>query len=665
MVRVVARRVDGGALEVAIQRQVGGTWDAAVFPELRFVPVDAPAGRWLESSPLVVEPVGEVRVAARRAEDGRTEFAVQQHVRGVWGERLLPPRRWFPAGARAETGPRRCGWPITERCTLGATVGAWLETGPLQLEAPARACLLDPDSGVGPVAGSGMFEARSFDGYGNNFNHPSWGAAGATLLKLAPNSYADGISVPTMRRPNARRISNAVFAQTDSVPNAAGASDITWQWGQFIDHDITLSLDNLDEPLPILVPRDDEVFGAESSGRAVIGMHRSVSDAATGTDPRNPRRQINSVTSFIDGSMVYGSDSERAHALRANDGTGRLASSHGGRLLPYNTQGLENEGGSDRPNLFVAGDLRVNEQIGLISMHTLFVREHNRLAGLIARADPALSGDEIYELARKLVGAQIQAVTFNEFLPLLLGADAVGTHPGYNPNLDPTIASEFSAAAYRVGHTLLSPSLLLVDADGSTSRMSLAESFFTPGFVAEHGISRILRGLATQPAQHVDSLVIDEVRNFLLRAPGGPAFDLVALNIQRGRDHGLGDYNTVRGAYGLPAVESFADITSDPATQQALQAVYGTVHDLDLWPAALAEDHVPGASVGETLRAIIGDQFGRLRAGDRFWYESDPWIVANPALLAELRGTTLAGILRCNTPIGRAIGNNAFIVNDN
>ena len=176
-----------------------------------------------------------------------------------------------------------------------------------------------------------------------------------------------------------------------------------------------------------------------------------------GSDAQNPRRQVNAITAFIDGSQVYGSDRVRASALRTNDGTGKLKTSSDGRLLPYNEQGLDNEGGARRTTLFVAGDVRVNEQIGLTAMHTLFVREHNRLTGIIATQNPGLSGDEIYDLARKIVGAQIQNFTFSEFLPLLLGPDGIDDYEGYDATVDPTIASEFSAAAYRVGHTLLSP----------------------------------------------------------------------------------------------------------------------------------------------------------------------------------------------------------------
>ena len=505
---------------------------------------------------------------------------------------------------------------------------------------------------------------RAFDGRRNNTDNPTWGSAGTALLKKAADAYADGVSTPVEGRPNARTISNLVFAQDESVPHALAGSDIVWQWGQFIDHDITLSPDNLDEAFSIAVPSGDPVFDPMGVGEMTIELHRSASDAGTGTDADNPRRQINALTAFVDGSQVYGSDRARASALRANDGSGRLKTSGDGKFLPYNTGGLDNEGGAHRTNLFVAGDLRVNEQIGLIAMHTLFVREHNRLADVIAAGNPDLSGDEIYELARKIVGALIQNVTYSEFLPFLLGPDALGEYAGYDASVDPTIASEFSAGAYRVGHTLLSSNLHLLDDDGESTHVGLRDAFFRPAFYEDRDIAEVLRGFATQRAQNVDALVIDDVRNFLMRGPGGPAFDLVALNIQRGRDHGLSDFNTVRETYGLDPVTSFADISSDADVQQALADAYGSVDDLDLWVAALAEDHVEGASVGETLQAIIGEQFRRLRDGDRFWFENDPYFVANSDLLDEVRNTTLADIIRRNTVVGDELSDNVFVVPD-
>ena len=285
-------------------------------------------------------------------------------------------------------------------------------------------------------------------------------------------------------------------------------------------------------------------------------------------------------------------------------------------------------------------------------MQTLFVCEHNRLAGLIAGEHPELTGQEIYELARKIVGAEVHAITFHEFLPLLLGPGAIEPYSGYDSTVDPSIAMEFSTAGYRVGHTLLSPMLLRIDADGEQYELSLAEAFFTPSLVTEHGISGFLRGLSGQVAQEVDSKLVDQIRNLLFGAPGGPGRDLASLNIQRGRDHGVPSYNDVRGAYGLPPATIFADISLDPVVQEELRQAYGDVDLIDLWPGGLAEDHVPGANVGETFRTIIADQFRRLRDGDRFWFENDPYFQANPDLLEQVRGTSLADIIRRNTEIG-------------
>ena len=192
----------------------------------------------------------------------------------------------------------------------------------------------------------------------------------------------------------------------------------------------------------------------------------------------------------------------------------------------------------------------------------------------------------------------MQVITYKEFLTLLLGVDGIPPYSGYDSGIDPTIANEFSTAAYRFGHTMLSPSLLLIDASGVERPLSLRDAFFNPSLVTEQSISALLRGLSTQHAQEIDLLLVDEVRNLLFGAPGGPGRDLASLNIQRGRDHGIPNYNAVRSAYGLPPATSFADVSSKRDVQDALWRAYGDVNLLDLWTGGLAEDHVPGAMLG-------------------------------------------------------------------
>ena len=436
--------------------------------------------------------------------------------------------------------------------------------------------------------------------------------------------------------------------------NAMGASDFLWQWGQFVDHDIDLTPGGA-ERFDIPVPLGDPHFDPQGTGTVTIALNRSISQVVDGV-----REQVNEISSFIDGSMVYGADSVRAAALRSLDGTGRLKTSEGD-LLPYNADELPNDPPGAGPTFFLAGDVRANEQLGLTAMHTLFVREHNHWADHFRATMPSLTGEEVYQIARAVVVAEIQRITFEEFLPIMLGPAAPGLYSGYREEIDPRIANEFSTGAFRVGHTMLSPVLLRAEGDGwpvIEGNLPLAAAFFNPTLLPATGLDPVLRGLAAQPAQETDTGLVDDVRNFLFGAPGSGGFDLAALNIQRGRDHGLPSYNEVRIAYGLPARANVEDITSDPKSRAGLREVYSSVDDLDLWVAGLAEDHLEGAMVGETFATIIANQFERLRLGDRFWYER---YLPDP-LLELVEEQTLASIIRRNTDIGDELQDNVFMV---
>jgi len=490
--------------------------------------------------------------------------------------------------------------------------------------------------------------AAATDGTGNNADNAEWGSTDIELLRLTTVEYADGVSSPAgTDLPSGREVSNAVIAQDESTPNDRNLTDIVWIWGQFIDHDIDLS-EGADpaESFNIEVPLGDAYFDPFATGTAEILLSRT--DYVEGDESSDGlRQQLNKITAFIDGSVVYGSEQERADALRTFEG-GRLNTS-AGDFLPFNSEGFANAGGTS-DSLFLAGDIRANENVALTSMQTIFVREHNRIAAELATEDPSLSDEELYQQARAIVRAEMQAITFNEYLPALHGADAISEYGGYDPTVNPSIANEFSTAAYRFGHSLLSSELQLLDADGNVvegGNLSLASAFFRPDQVVTLGIDSILRGAADQLAQELDAQVVDDVRNFLFGPPGSGGLDLAALNIQRGRDHGLADYNQVRIDLGLQPVTSFDQITSDPALALALEETYGSVDNIDLWVGGLAEDHLAGSSMGETFSTIIIDQFERLRAGDRYWYQN----VLTGDALAEIENTRLSDIIQRNSGI--------------
>jgi hypothetical protein len=443
---------------------------------------------------------------------------------------------------------------------------------------------------------------------------------------------------------------------------------MVFQFGQFIDHDITHTPESSDS-FDIPVPSGDTSFDPGNTGTKQIPMHRSGHDPASGTGSDNPRQQSNALTSFIDGSVIYGSGDERALALRAGQGGQMIMRDDG--MLPINgidTVLLENVNQlrADPTSLYVSGDVRVNEQIGLTAMHTLFSREHNYWADRIATdqfAGQDLNDsdvdEQIYQLTRQIVGAELQIISYNEFLPAVLGAGGVGEYQGYDANVDPRISNVFATAAYRVGHTMLPSELSLIDSDGDLiETRPLADAFFQPQVVTANGIEPILRGLASQPQQEIDRFLVDGVRNFLFGPPGAGGLDLASLNIQRGRDHGLATYNRVRIDFGLAPATSFADVSADPDTQAALSAAYASIDDVDVWVGGLAEDHLPGSNLGETFHTIWVDQFTRSRDGDRYFYKN---LGLEANLVSELESTTLSDIIVRNTGIA-SLPNNVFQV---
>jgi peroxidase len=501
---------------------------------------------------------------------------------------------------------------------------------------------------------------RSVDGTGNNLANPAWGAVGQALLRLAPAAYSDGLSAPAgTSRPSARVISNTLSTHGDAdIPNSKNLSAFAYLWGQFIDHDLDLTNTGTDA-VNIAVPSGDPYFDPNSTGTQTIGFTRSL--AVAGTGATSARQQANFITAYIDGSMVYGSDPVRAAALRTFTG-GQLKTSANG-MLPYNTASLDNAtAGGPASAYYLAGDVRANENIELTGMQTLFVREHNRLASQISKQNPKMTDEQVYQKARAIVIGEIQSITYNEFLPALLGASAIRPYQGYNAKVNPGISTEFSTAAFRLGHSMLENDVEFLDNNGNDVHddVPLANAFFNPALIGQTGIDSILKYLASSNSEEVDTKVVDGLRNFLFGPPGAGGFDLASLNIQRGRDHGLSDYNTTRAKLGLPKLTSFAQITSDAQVQKALQKLYGTVDNIDLWVGGLAEDHVQGSLLGPTFQRIVSDQFTRTRDGDRFWYQRDPMLTAQDRQMID--HTTLSDIIKRNSTTTN-IQDNVFVFN--
>lgn len=507
---------------------------------------------------------------------------------------------------------------------------------------------------------------RSYNGTCNNLQNSMWGASASIFQRLSPANYDANNEMINLTNP--RDVSNIVCNQNGDIPDERGLSSFMYTWLQFIDHDITIVAET-EETIDIPVPLGDAFFDPFYTGTATLPFLPSHSTIINGV----PQHE-NEITAWIDGSMVYGSDESRADWLRTfSEGKLKTSTSEEhGELLPFNTLTGEFDapidtnappmaGNTNRDGglivSFVAGDVRAAEQPTLTAMHVIFVREHNRICNERIAAG-YYNDEDNYQFARAKVTGIIQSITYNEALPAL-GLPSFGSAQ-YRPYINPNLSHEFSTAAFRLGHSMLPSFIPIKDKDCKdsefsfrdktvTGEISLRDAFFNLEVTWNNGIDDILKGLQSQTQQKIDNLVIDDVRNFLFGAPGSGGLDLATLNIQRGRDHGLSDYNTIRESLGLQRFTSFSQITSDTDLQQRLSQAYGGDIDIiDAWVGMISEDHLPNASIGETLSKILYDQFKNLRNGDRFWFQRNPLLYGHKY---EIKKTRLADVIKRNTGV--------------
>jgi len=221
-------------------------------------------------------------------------------------------------------------------------------------------------------------------------------------------------------------------------------------------------------------------------------------------------------------------------------------------------------------------------------------------------------------------------------LPAVLSPDTIGKFnlqlspdSTYYPETNPAIKNEFATAAYRFGHSLVNDVF-----EGKDQPWLLSNAFGDARFAVfenqtTHGAENELEGMCAQPMLAMDRYITKELtqnlymnKNIMNNSTKGKGFDLAALNIQRGRDHGVPGYNDVRAALGLQRIPSmeYKPVEIDQEGWDAFKQVYKSPDDIDLYPAGLAEQALPGGILGPTFSHMIGDQFRVIKDGDRFFY---------------------------------------------
>jgi peroxidase len=492
---------------------------------------------------------------------------------------------------------------------------------------------------------------RTIDGSSNNLADATMNQTDTDFARVAPANFSDGFNAMTPG-PNPREISNIVVAQANTGEdgphltddNGVALSGMMYAWGQFVDHDLDLEQQGTTTDISITVPADDAFLAPGS----IIPVTRVAIDPATGV-AGHPATAINTVTGWLDGSQVYGSDAATAASLRTADGHMKMSA---GQNLPLVD--------TDQGKAFAAGDVRAQENPDLTALQALFLREHNYQVDQLHEEHPNWSGDKLYETAKAITTAEMVNITYSEFLPHLLGKDAIEPYHGYDPTVDARITEEFEGAAYRFGHSIVSDEISAISNVGAfTSEQTLGESFFeNPATFKATGADGLLRHLSGDLANPLDTRLVDGLRNLLVDPPAG--IDLAAINIQRGHDLGLGTLNQTREALGLTPYTSFDQVSSDPETAAALKKAYGSVDAIDLWTGGLAENHVAGSVIGSTFGKIIGDQFTALRDGDRFYFENQKF---DRQTLNEIKGTTLSDLILRDTDT-TAMQSDAFVATE-
>ncbi|XP_065359747.1 uncharacterized protein LOC135953697 [Calliphora vicina] len=519
---------------------------------------------------------------------------------------------------------------------------------------------------------------RTHDGTCNNKRRSRWGAAQMPFNRFLPPEYGDGVDT-TRKSADGGPLSSSRFVSLLVHGARDGEAPLTLmlaQWGQLLDHDLTStaqprsingsvpsccgSKDFHPSCFPIKVPLDDPWL----SPLKVRCLEFLRSAPAQRRDcVLSWREQTNQATSYIDASPIYSSSvksSDNARVFRK----GLLIFGRG------NPADDVCQRGAIASHCIRSGDGRSGEQPGLLALHHVWVHEHNLIAMKLGEMNLHWSDEKIYQETRRIIGAMFQHITYREFLPIVLGREVVklfdlelltsGYYEGYDPKTNPAVANAFSAAAFRFGHSLVQNSYMRCDRFHNVinNNVSLHEEFQRGDIGSVGSLHRLIRGMATQRALKRDEFITPELTNHLFQTPGFPfGLDLAAINIQRGRDHGIPPYTHWRVPCGLTPINTWDEFATvvGPESARRISHAYHSVHDVDLFVGGIAERPVVGGLVGPTFACIIAQQFSNTRKGDRFWYENAGFESSfTPAQLHSIRRVSLASVL-C-----RSVGGGTF-----
>jgi len=511
-------------------------------------------------------------------------------------------------------------------------------------------------------------EYRTFDGSCNNIENPHFGQSETPFKRLEHKKYSliNCGNSPYLRLPNPRLASRIVFQRDEGSASMDIKNTImVMTFGQMIDHDMQLTplrqmengsflncceQENLNhvDCCPISVPTGDFFYGREGRTNC-MGFIRSKTTNHPGRNCRRLPDIENANTAWIDASFLYGSDDEDALEHRdTQNGGGRLKTTvvNNTRQFPFMTK--------DEVTPMKFGDSRGDVLPSFTALHTVILRFHNDLADKLRQVNPRWNDEKLYQEARKIVGGVLQHITYTQFLNALLGfgndvtVSQEGLHVhSYDPQVDGSIDLVFSTAAYRL-HTYVSPMQELYNENLElVKEFLLRDVFHKPmKMIEEDNFDCLIRGLAKQPMGQFDNKFTTEMTEFLFARPENKfGLDIVALNIQRGRDHQLQGYTFYKNYCGFGPTWQWSDLEDlfDKESVHRLQHLYESPDDVDLYVGGFLERPILDSHLGPTFHCLVSQTFKKLKQGDRFFYNNDG--IFTSSQLSEIKKQNLASVL--------------------
>lgn len=361
------------------------------------------------------------------------------------------------------------------------------------------------------------------DGYGRGAV-ADWNSVDTPLLPGATFfNDGSGTSLPIneTRFPNPRTISNRLLSSPPFRLNDHGITAVTLSLCQWVANDLMHAVPLYGsaggETVPVPVPACDVDMDGSCSGSRSLTVRRLPYASGTGTSAANPRRAVSATTGWLDASSLYGASAARHALVRAF--YGGLLSEDPVNGVPRNT-GCAPMGGplGNACAQRLTADARGNMVPGLLALHGVFLKEHNRIARALGDANPGWNDEALFQAARRRVAATLQHITVNELLPVLLGgangaaATALPPYAGFNASVDPRISPAFAFAAFRFGHSGATSLQGCVKGDGSacpTGTMLLRDVYYSPSYL-DYGVTigDIIRGDAATLMGAVDTALV-------------------------------------------------------------------------------------------------------------------------------------------------------------